>query len=188
VGRDFARALQERGGWDALRQAWARPPVSTEQVLHPEKYFAGETPRAPDPGHVPAGRLVNEGVLGELLTRTLLGPGSEAAAAGWGGDLFRVYDVGGRTLLVWASAWDTGSDQREFADAMRARFASRDAAPKTESAFQVYTAGEWRFAVGEQAGRVVLVSSDDPGALRSALALLAAAAPRLDNRADRPGY
>jgi hypothetical protein len=188
VGRDFARALQERGGWDALRQAWARPPLSTEQVLHPEKYFAGETPRAPDPGHVPAGRLVNEGVLGELLTRTLLGPGSEAAAAGWGGDLFRVYDVGGRTLLVWASAWDTGSDQREFADAMRARFASRDAAPKTESAFQVYTAGEWRFAVGEQAGRVVLVSSDDPGALRSALALLAAAAPRLDNRADRPGY
>jgi hypothetical protein len=189
VGRDFARALLERGGWDALKQAWSRPPLSTEQVLHPEKYFAGEPPRTVDVGPPPPGaRVVNEGVLGELLTRTLLGAGSDDAAAGWGGDFFRVYDVGGRTLHVWASAWDSTGDQREFAQAVRARFAARDAASRTEDGFQVYTAGGWRFAVAEQAGRVLLVSSDDAAALRGALTALGGGAARLDNRAERPGY
>src|SRR5712691_8603024 len=37
AGLDFARALWKRGGASALRQAWARPPESSEQVLHPEK-------------------------------------------------------------------------------------------------------------------------------------------------------
>ena len=189
VGRDFARALLQRGGWDALRQAWSRPPLSTEQVLHPEKYFAFEAAQRPDAGPAPPGaRVVNEGVLGELLTRTLLGPGSDDAAAGWGGDFFRVYDLGGRTLLVWASSWDTSSDQREFAQAMRARFAGRDAAPRREGAFSVYAAGEWRFAVAEQGERVLLVSSDDADALRSALSSLGGGAARLDNPGERPGY
>ena len=170
VGRDFARALFQRGGWTALREAWSRPPQSTEQVLHPEKYFAGEGGRRLDLGSAPGGsRVLNEGVLGELLTRTLLGAGSEPAAAGWGGDAFRVHDVGGRTLLVWASAWDSAADQREFLQALRARFAARDAMPRTAGAFSVYTAGEWRFAVAEHDGRVLLVSSDDDAALRSAL-------------------
>jgi hypothetical protein len=176
VGRDFARALFQRGGWTALREAWSRPPQSTEQVLHPDKYFSGEGGGRPDLGPPPAGsRVLNEGVLGELLTRTLLGPGSEPAAAGWGGDAFRVHDVGGRTLLVWASAWDSAADQGEFAQALRARFAARDAAPRAAGAFSLYAAGEWRFAVGEHDGRVLLVSSDDDAALRSALAGFGAA-------------
>ena len=188
LGRDFARAVWERGGWDALRQAWSRPPVSTEQVLHPEKYFAGETPRAPDlPYTPPAGRLINEGVLGEMLARTLLGEGSDVAAAGWGGDLFRVFDVSGRTLLVWASAWDTPADAREFAEAARARFLARHGPARLEGGFQVFTSGDWRFALAEQPGRVVLLASDDAVALQAALAGSAAAAD-LDNSRERPGY
>ncbi|HEX9202936.1 MAG TPA: hypothetical protein VF964_03155, partial [Vicinamibacteria bacterium] len=42
VGRDFARAVWQRGGWDAIKAAWSRPPESSEQVLHPEKFFARE--------------------------------------------------------------------------------------------------------------------------------------------------
>jgi hypothetical protein len=187
VGRDFARALFQRGGWTALREAWSRPPQSTEQVLHPEKYFAGESGRRLDLGLAPAGaRILNQGVLGELLTRTLLGPGSEPAAAGWDGDAFCAYDVGGHTLLVWASAWDSAADQREFVHALRARFAARDAAPRGAGPFSVYAAGEWRFAVAEHDGRVLLVSSDDEAALRRALSGFGAA--HLDNRGERLGY
>jgi hypothetical protein len=36
AGLTFARALWARGGGEALREAWGRPPQSTEQVLHPE--------------------------------------------------------------------------------------------------------------------------------------------------------
>ncbi|HVR72509.1 MAG TPA: hypothetical protein VMT87_16865, partial [Vicinamibacteria bacterium] len=142
AGRDFARALWRRGGWDAVRAAWSRPPASTEQVLHPEKYFAGEAPRPPAPAYAPpGGRLVSESVLGEMFTRTLLGEGSDAAAAGWGGDLVRVYDVSGRTLLVWTSGWDTPADAGEFAGAARARFRARHGAPSPAGGFDVFTSG-----------------------------------------------
>lgn len=188
VGREFARALWRRGGWDALRQAWSRPPASTEQVLHPDKYFSGEAPIVPAlPYAPPGGRVVNEGVLGELFSRTLLGEGSAAAAAGWGGDIFRVFDLSGRTLLVWASGWDSAGDAREFADVARARFQARHGAPRMQAGFQVFTSGEWRFALAEQNGRVLLVSSDDAAAIDAALAASGAVSV-LDNRRERPGY
>ncbi|HEU4532888.1 MAG TPA: hypothetical protein VFS00_02175, partial [Polyangiaceae bacterium] len=34
----FANALRRRGGWAAVDRAWRRPPATTEQLLHPDKY------------------------------------------------------------------------------------------------------------------------------------------------------
>ena len=92
-----------------------------EQVLHPSRYFAGEPPRRVAPGAAgpPGARLLSEGTFGELLIRSLLEAGGEAAAEGWGGDGWRLYDTGGRTLLLWRSEWDTPSDAHEFAVALR---------------------------------------------------------------------
>ncbi len=191
VGRDFARALQTRGGWAALRSAWSRPPESTEQVLHPDKFAAGEAPRKVAlPWAPPGGRLVNEGVLGEMLARTLLsgpedlepvpgkpGPPSgeeaETAAAGWGGDLFRVWDVGGRTVLAWRSEWDSPADLREFAAALRRRFGATHGPRRAARGADLYARDGWSFAVVETAAAVTLVSSDDPAALDKALVALA---------------
>jgi hypothetical protein len=187
AGREFARAVLLRGGWNALREAWSRPPASTEQVLHPEKYFAGEAPSPPAPAYEPpAAPLVSEGVLGEMLTRTLLGEGADASAAGWGGDLVRVFDVSGHTLMVWTSGWDTAADAREFAAAVRARFQARYGPPRAEHGFEVFTRGPWRFALDAQPDRVLLLSSDDAAALQAAMA--ASAVPSLDNNGERPGY
>jgi hypothetical protein len=174
VGRDFARAVWQRGGWDAIKAAWSRPPESSEQVLHPEKFFAREAPRPVDISYAPPGAtLVNEGVLGELLTRTLLGEGSDAAAAGWGGDRFRVWDVGGRSLLVWRSVWDGPADLAEFKQALLGRLAAERTPAGERGAFRLFANAPWRFAAGEVAGGVVLVSSDDDRAFDAALAALA---------------
>jgi len=174
VGRDFARAVWQRGGWEAVKAAWSRPPASTEQVLHPDKFFAGEGPRPADVSYQPAaGTVVNEGVLGELLTRTLLGEGSDEAAAGWAGDQFRLWDVGGKSLLVWRSLWDTPSDLAEFRQALLARLAAERTPAGERGAFRLFAAPPWRFAVGDAAGGVVLVSSDDERAFQAALAVLA---------------
>jgi hypothetical protein len=171
VGREFARALLKQGGWEALKTAWGRPPSSTEQVLHPEKYFAGEAPRTVDlPYAPPGGSLLNEGVLGELFVRTLLGEESpHGAAAGWGGDAFRVWDVSGRTLLVWRAEWDGAADGAEFHAAALARFRRRHGAGVALRGFDVFSAGGWRYALAERAGATLLVSSDDAGALDRAL-------------------
>ena len=54
-GLQFVAAVQGRGGWPAVNNAHRRPPVSSEQVLHPEKYFArepGETIEIPELGEL----------------------------------------------------------------------------------------------------------------------------------------
>jgi hypothetical protein len=193
IGRDFARALQERGGWDAVRAAWSAPPASTEQVLHPEKFFAHEPPRAVRISYAPPkGRVLAEGVLGELLTRTLLAGGGteepagfvkdasaplptddevEKAAAGWGGDLYRAWDVGGHTVLVWRSEWDRPEDARKFQDALRRRF-ERTHTRRTARGTTVLARGPWSRAIVTGPDAVTLVASDDAGLFAAAVKAL----------------
>src|SRR6266581_3350126 len=43
-GINWVSALYKRGGWNEVSQAFTTLPQSTEQILHPEKYFAHEAP------------------------------------------------------------------------------------------------------------------------------------------------
>ena len=172
AGRDFAIALWKAGGWEALKSAWARPPESTEQVLHPESYRSREAPRDVALAYAPAGgRQINEGVLGEMFIATLVGePEGAAAAKGWGGDRYRVFDLGGRTLVVWRSVWDSPGDAAEFLAAAGRRLEADRGKPTTRQGFRVFTSDRWQFAIGEWAGGILWVSSDAPAALDEALA------------------
>src|SRR5882672_6112353 len=40
----WTRNLYQRGGWNEVSQAFTTLPQSTEQIMHPEKYFAHEAP------------------------------------------------------------------------------------------------------------------------------------------------
>jgi len=172
VGRDFAQALEARDGPEGMRDAWRRPPDSTEQVLHPDKFFVREPPRVVVPRRAPpAGRLLSQGVFGELLLRSLLEePGEAPGAAGWGGDAWRLWDVGAGTALVWTSAWDTLSDAAEFEAALRLRLARRRGSAATREPWAVFEGpAGWRFAVRREADTVELVSSDDGATFDSLL-------------------
>jgi hypothetical protein len=168
AGLAFARAVWERGGASAMREAWARPPESTEQVLHPSRYFAREAPRRLLPRLLPppGARVLSQGTLGELLLRSLLEPGGAGAAEGWGGDAWRLYDVGGRTLLVWRSEWDSLADAREFEAGLHARFTRHATRESARAGFELYrNAGGWLFALRSREDAVELVSGDDPVAV-----------------------
>src|SRR3972149_6464974 len=39
---DFVTSLYDEGGWELVNQAYKKPPATTEQVLHPEKYRSGQ--------------------------------------------------------------------------------------------------------------------------------------------------
>ncbi len=43
-GINWTSNLYKHGGWDRVSKAFAELPQSTEQILHPEKYFAHEAP------------------------------------------------------------------------------------------------------------------------------------------------
>ncbi|MFN8091267.1 MAG: DUF4870 domain-containing protein [Vicinamibacteria bacterium] len=163
AGIAFARALWQRGGPDALRDAWGRPPASMEQVLHPDRFFAGEAPRLVSPGlSAPAGfRVVSQGILGELFLRTLLGDGGEAAAEGWGGDGWTLWEADGRTALSWRSEWDSPRDADEFWAALRARFVRLHGPASARQGWDVFApAGGRAFALKREADSVSLASAD----------------------------
>ena len=167
AGLAFARAIWSRGGAGAMREAWNHPPGSTEQVLHPGKFFAREKPRRVAPSlPAPTGsRLVSEGVLGELLLRTLVEEGGGPATEGWGGDSWRLWDVRGRTALAWRSEWDLEKDAGEFHAALRARL-SRRGAPAWRSGWEVFPGASGnRMAVRRTGDAVELASADDDALL-----------------------
>jgi len=103
--------------WEASRHADTLPygprmPLSTEQILHPERYESGDAPLTlafAEPGGI------YEDALGENEIRVLIATlaGSDevqtAVPIGWGGDRFRVYDTGEGPALIWYVVWD---DQR----------------------------------------------------------------------------
>jgi hypothetical protein len=127
-GARFVGALLQAGWWPAVNAAYLDPPVSTEQILHPEKYTgaprdAPRTVRVPDLGEDLGEdwRLVVQDVLGELILGAHLDqylpdtPEARAAAAGWDGDRAVVWqDLEGREVLVIRSLWDSDAEATEF--------------------------------------------------------------------------
>ncbi len=127
-GQAFVEALLDRGGEGAVNNAFRNPPVSTEQILHPDKYPSDvpQTVEIPDLSD----RLgrgwnlldqedVGEGWLLRLLELRLSEGDSEDAAAGWDGGLLRAWSRGSETAVLIQTAWDTNRDASEFAEAMR---------------------------------------------------------------------
>lgn len=128
AGAHFVDRGLTLGGWAAVDRAHADPPASTEQVLHPERYFA-ERDR---PTTITLGGTADleragwrtrlEDTLGELdvaiLAARVLTPGEAAdVAAGWDGDRLRALRRGDDWLLVWMTAWDSPADAEAFAAA-----------------------------------------------------------------------
>jgi hypothetical protein len=131
AGTTFAGWALGKGGWAAVDRAHRDPPASTEQVLHPARYFA--TRDVPVTVTLGGTELLEhagwtrrlEDTLGELQIRILatqrLGIArGEQVADGWGGDRLRALFRGDDVLLVWMTAWDSPAEAAEFADALPA--------------------------------------------------------------------
>jgi len=126
-----------------VNQAFRNPPRSTEQILHPHKYWDAD--RVDEPVTVNITALEIEGqspwqaihseVLGELGLYMLSAgegaivapdlsdaesflqlPFSSEAAAGWEGDRAVLFERAGSYVLVVATLWETEKDRDEFAN------------------------------------------------------------------------
>jgi len=130
-GTDFALYLWKKGGWEELNKAYDNPPSTTEQVLHPEKYLAGEKAedlKLPDlSDDLGKGwEQLDDDVFGEFdvynTLLTILGDEELAsrAAAGWGGGRITLYsdkDFTDRVLVHIVLTWDTPVDALQFFEA-----------------------------------------------------------------------
>ena len=128
-GVEFVIDLYRDGGFAAIDAAWADPPRSTEHIMHPDRYRAGDEPQlvalAPLTGTLGVGwELLDEDILGEFYLRQYLDQQLTAAAVnraatGWGGDRYAVYFNPAENALAMALrlVWDTPEDALEFAAA-----------------------------------------------------------------------
>jgi hypothetical protein len=146
AGLAWIMSLQASGGWAAVDAAYRRPPDSTEQILHPEKYASHEAPIGVT---LPAGLAAAMGpgwtvalqdTLGELQLRVWLGTvgrqtgdAAATAAAGWGGDRVVLLEgPAGAWAVALATAWDTPADADEFARAVPTTLAGAPLPPTVE--------------------------------------------------------
>lgn len=118
--------LKAHNGWQDLHLIFEHPPVSTQQIMHPEKYLADVQPVAiklPDWKAVaPADwKLLEENVMGEFGVEELLKQflGEDAAkltSPGWTGDRYAVFeDSKDKTLpIVFVLDMDSEEDAARF--------------------------------------------------------------------------
>ncbi|MEX0630653.1 MAG: hypothetical protein WEE67_01410 [Chloroflexota bacterium] len=125
AGTDFVAQLYARGGFAAVDEAWADPPVSTEQVLHFRSYVENDLPVVVpeiDPDVRALGvDIVEDTTLGEAMIAIWLAhhgldqADADTAAAGWGGDrVTALVSPEGEVAVVLRVAWDTPVDADQF--------------------------------------------------------------------------
>ncbi len=119
-GLDFAMELYNEDGWDSVNNAYQNPPISTEQVMHFDKYVSQEAPLTvrfePEIHNM---TLIFNDTMGEFMVYIMLDhyiPSTSAAnaAEGWGGDRLYYYKNETDFISVFKIEWDTQSDANEF--------------------------------------------------------------------------
>ncbi|MHB8135547.1 MAG: hypothetical protein ACYDH1_15150 [Anaerolineaceae bacterium] len=130
-GLEFAQSLHDQGGFDAINQAYILPPVSTEQILHPEHYPEDEpvSLNIPDLSETLGNgwQEIDRNSLGEWYTYLMLTAPydphfaidetvAKSAVAGWGGDQYVIYqnETDNQIVLAYNSMWDSNSELEEF--------------------------------------------------------------------------
>jgi hypothetical protein len=124
------QAWKQNPSWQAINKVYSDLPASTEQIMHPEKYFASrDEPKQVNAAAIAAKlgnhwKTVYSNVLGEfslglLLNLHLTDEHAKRAATGWGGDQVRLLEnSSGKYAVLIDTLWDTTDDSDKFFIAM----------------------------------------------------------------------
>ena len=171
-GLCFVQAIAEQDP-DGIARIFEDLPETMEQVLHPEKYLAGEAalPVTPESLEETLGgdwRLLGNGTFGEFGLQNILLNGLpeervrvQEAAAGWGGDAWRLYVSGDSRLLHLETVWDTDADPSQFLDTLAASLANLGFTEEVEGVTAtLFREGVTWSLIAEGRGVTVLVAND----------------------------
>lgn len=131
-GTAFVLALRKAVPWSGFVSVYARPPASSSEILHPDRYLAGERNTARigwnDDLTRPCCTGRYENTLGEwnlrlVLAQTLPDSVAAAAADGWIADRYLLLGAeSARDVLFLATSWRNENEAREFFDAISPEF------------------------------------------------------------------
>jgi len=120
----FQNAVYERNGKSAFVGVFRHPPVSTQQILHPDTYFSYLVPTHPALPQLPEAhgyKRIADGTVGELdhaiLLEQYLGHDESAAISPhWRGGTYALLErrAPAQVVLLYASEWDDAAAARQY--------------------------------------------------------------------------
>ena len=136
-GVSFTQRFLALHGWKTFDTVFKNPPASSQEILHPEKYFDGarrEAVSLPDLSKLvpPGWKRLDENVAGEFTTAAILKEFLDEktatssarpsrnfgtiGASDWSGDRYQVFEntAAGRTMVVFRTRWATPSAAQQF--------------------------------------------------------------------------
>jgi hypothetical protein len=111
-GMTFTAAVLKPAGWGSLQKVFGKPPVSTQQIMHPELYKSGHVPAGVSLPTIEAGlgkqwKKLDDNLMGEFgwleVLKQFLGEArAKTLAASWEGDRYQLFEnqTSKRLLLV----------------------------------------------------------------------------------------
>jgi len=128
-GMLFQNDVLAREGEEGFTEVFRHPPITTQQIIHPEKYFKHIDPTSPElpDAHLPSGyKPLVGGALGELDHAVLLEQfagkaRSEEIAPHWRGSNFELRErkKDASLVLLYAVEWDSEAVARSYFEAYR---------------------------------------------------------------------
>jgi hypothetical protein len=175
-GMMFQDAVVRRDKADAFGEVFRRAPITSQQVMHPDKYFAGTKPTDPKVPemHLPHGyKGLVGGTLGEMEHSILLEQyaGKDRAAEiapHWRGCNFELYEnkKAGRVVLLYAAEWDSEESARAYFTAyreiLRKKWKTMTVASETDTLI-TGTGDDGRFKLRREGAVITSVEGLDPG-------------------------
>ena len=156
AGTSFSQQfLKAHSGWADLNLLFKNPPISTQQILHPDMYLTGVKPAVvtlPDwKAIAPADwKLLEENVIGEFglqeVLKQFLGQDrADSLSAAWSGDRYAIFEnqKTKETPLVFRLALDNAEDAARFfgqySEALELKYKTRTELFRRPNYFQFQT-------------------------------------------------
>ncbi|NJE85231.1 hypothetical protein E3E23_05250 [Thermococcus sp. CX2] len=123
-GDRFVRYLYEKGGWKLVNEAYRNPPVSTQQVMHPELYLENVTPVNVSLSAPENSRVLRDDRMGEFYVYILLrshGYDNETAwniSSAWRGDRLLLTQNASGYTLQWEVVFSNNASAMAFGEAL----------------------------------------------------------------------
>ena len=140
-GLTFSAAVMKNTGWAALPDLFEKPPVSTQQILHPALYRSGKTPSSVT--LPPLEKLLgdnwsklDENIMGEfgwkeVLKQFLDNDRAKTLAAAWDGDRYIVFEQKQTKKLILVTRLHLDSEDRaarffgQYSEALEKKYSER---------------------------------------------------------------
>ena len=156
AGASFTQQfLRAHDGWPDLKLVFQNPPVSTQQIMHPDLYLKGVAPQKivlPEwKGLVPSDwKLLEENVMGEfgldkILKQFIGAQRADALSPAWTGDRYAVFEDAKTKqtpdvfLLALDTAEHTGTFFGQYSEGLETKYANRTQLFRRPNFFQFQT-------------------------------------------------